>query len=228
MADLTSLENSLLLAKKFMNHEKLQTTTNNSTRDERPMRESMVDRSVPEPMLETPSLPQNSVHGQMPQEQSNPRLNNLTPHASLTEESINNSRLPDAIKEAMISHPIPDIQSQSNLNPDFIDRVSKKMNDTDYTLQGMRNTANPTLQEPLRETQRKVKKSPIPSPNATVDSNDLKNEIKTLISESLDELIENKVNKMLMTSTNIKETIHFRVGNKLFTGKISKVKTIKS
>ena len=212
-----------------MNHEKLQTTSNISTLDERPMRESMVERSVPEPMLETPSFPQNSVQqSQMQQEQTNPRLNNLTPHASITEESINNSRLPDAIKEAMISHPIPDIQSQSNLNPDFIDRVSKKMNDTDYTIQGMRNTANPTLQEPLRESQPKVKKSPIPSPNATVDSNDLKNEIKTLISESLDELIENKVNKMLMTSTNIKETIHFRVGNKLFTGKISKVKTIKS
>ena len=231
MADLTSLENSLLLAKKFMNHEKLQTTNNGAPQAERPIRESMVGGPSREPMIETPSFPQNSVHPQQTQmqnQQPNPRLNNLTPHATITEESINNSKLPDAVKQAMIKHPIPDIQSQSNLNPDFIDRVSQKMNDTNYTIEGMRNTANPTLKEPLRESQPRVKKSPIPSPHANVDSNDLKNEIKTLISESLDELIENKVNNMLMASTNIKETIHFRVGNKLFTGKISKVKTIKS
>ena len=31
-----------------------------------------------------------------------------------------------------------------------------------------------------------------------------------------------------MESKNVKENIHFRVGNKIFTGKISKVKTLKS
>ena len=48
-----------------------------------------------------------------------------------------------------------------------------------------------------------------------------------MISESLDEIIESKVNKLLIESKNIKENLQFRIGGKVFTGKISKVKTIK-
>ena len=55
----------------------------------------------------------------------------------------------------------------------------------------------------------------------------LKDEIKLMISESLDEIIESKVNKLLIESKNIKENLQFRIGGKVFTGKISKVKTIK-
>ena len=56
----------------------------------------------------------------------------------------------------------------------------------------------------------------------------LKDEIKLMISESLDELVESKVNKLLTESKNIKENLQFRIGGKIFTGKISKVKSIVS
>ena len=229
MADLTSLETSLLAAKQFMNHEKLQTGVGTN--------ETMAPQST-RPIQETVNIPaqfpQNTQqHQPVNMAQRPPSPPNMSPHSNLTEESIRQSNLPSAIKEAMINHPIPDINTGADLNPDFIDRVSKKMNSDDFSIQGMRNTANSTIQaqqtqQPLRESKPQVKKSPIPSPTITMDSSDLKNEIKTLISESLDELIENKVNKMLMESKNVKESIHFRVGNKIFTGKISKVKTLKS
>ena len=70
----------------------------------------------------------------------------------------------------------------------------------------------------------------IPSPtnmSHNVDVMSLKDEIKLMISESLDEIIESKVNKLLIESKNIKENLQFRIGGKVFTGKISKVKTIK-
>jgi|TARA_Y100000310_G_scaffold341448_1_gene440611 type III secretory pathway lipoprotein EscJ len=219
MADLTSLETSLLAAKQFMNHEKMQVNGkgNTMTQPTRPLQEVA---SAPV------QFPQNTPMPNTPP--PSPSLSNLKPHSTITEESIRQSNLPPAIKEAMIKHPIPDIQTGADLNPDFIDKVAQKMNDSDYTIQGMRNTANSTLQQPLTESTPQIKKSPIPSPTRTLESSDLKNEIKTLISESLDELIENKINKVLMESKNVKENIHFRVGNKIFTGKISKVKTLKS
>ena len=227
MADLTSLETSLLAAKQFMNHEKLQKGVDvMSPQNTRPVQESA---SVP--------FPQNTPQGGQPSNMAHrtPSAPNMQPHSNLTEESIRKSGLPDAIKEAMISHPIPDINSGADLNPDFIDRVSKKMNSSSFSVGGMRNTANSTIQapqshqqQPLMESQPTTRTSPIPSPTRNMDSSDLKSEIKALISESLDELIESKVNKMLVESKNIKENIHFRVGNKVFTGKISKVKTLKS
>ena len=219
MADLTSLETSLLAAKQFMNHDKLQKgvdSNNVMSQNSIPVQESV---SVPFPQNTPQGPPSNMAH--------------RAPHSNLTEESIRNSNLPSAIKEAMISHPIPDINTGADLNPDFIDRVAKKMNSSDFSIQGMRNTANSTIQsqqtqQPLMESQPTTRTSPIPSPTRNMDSSDLKSEIKALISESLDELLESKVNKMLMESKNVKETIHFRVGNKVFTGKISKVKTLKS
>ena len=223
MADLTSLETSLLAAKQFMNHDKLQKgvdSNNVMSQNSIPVQESV---SVPFPQNTPQGPPSNMAHRA-------PSVPNMKPHSNLTEESIRNSNLPSAIKEAMISHPIPDINTGADLNPDFIDRVA---NSSDFSIQGMRNTANSTIQsqqtqQPLMESQPTTRTSPIPSPTRNMDSSDLKSEIKALISESLDELLESKVNKMLMESKNVKETIHFRVGNKVFTGKISKVKTLKS
>ena len=219
MADLTSLETSLLAAKQFMNHEKMQ-VSGKGTSTPQPTRPIQEAANAPVQFPQNTPIPNTAP--------PSPSLPNLKPHSTITEESIRQSNLPPAIKEAMIKHPIPDIQTGADLNPDFIDKVAQKMNDSDYTIQGMRNTANSTLQQPLTESIPQIKKSPIPSPTRTLESGDLKNEIKNLISESLDELIENKINKVLMESKNVKENIHFRVGNKIFTGKISKVKTLKS
>tara|TARA_R110001592_G_scaffold152414_2_gene379941 strand:+ start:5810 stop:6487 length:678 start_codon:yes stop_codon:yes gene_type:complete len=225
MADLSTLETSLLAAKQFMNHEKLQKGVDVNTRMA-PQHSMPVQEAVSAPVPFPQNTPQPSNMAQRA-----PSAPNMKPHANLTEESIRKSNLPSAIKEAMISHPIPDINTGADLNPDFIDRVAKKMNSDNFSIQGMRNTANSTIQAPtpiMESRPTTSKPSPIPSPTRNMDTSDLKSEIKALISESLDELIDNKINKVLMESKNVKENIHFRVGNKIFTGKISKVKTIKS
>jgi hypothetical protein len=221
MSNLSSLEQSLLSAKKFMDHDKMRVgedSTPQYSREQEP------------PMELLTSLPE----GQAPA--VTPRQENMSPHSTLTPERINSSGLPAAIKEAMISHPIPDINTGPNLNDDFLSKVAGKMNDERYSVNAMRSTANnsvDTIPQAIQEHRpvTQIQNNTIPSPTnmpSSVDMMSLKDEIKLMISESLDELVESKVNKVLTESKNVKENLQFRIGGKIFTGKISKVKSIVS
>ena len=221
MSNLSSLEESLLSAKKFMDHDRMsvgESSTQQYSREQEP------------PMELLSSLPP----GQAPA--AAPRQENMSPHSALTPERINSSGLPSAIKEAMISHPIPDINAGPNLNDDFLSKVAGKMNDERYSVNSMRSTSNnsvDTIPQLVQEhrTVTPIQNNTIPSPTnlpSSIDVMSLKDEIKFMISESLDELIESKVNKLLTESKNVKENLQFRIGGKIFTGKISKVKSIVS
>ena len=220
MTNLSSLEQSLLSAKKFMDHDKMKVgdTTQQYSREQEP------------PMELLSSLPPGQVAATAPKQE------NMSLHATLTPDRINSSGLPNAIKEAMISHPIPDINAGQNLNNDFLDKVAGKMNDERYSVNAMRNTANNsvnTIPQTVQEhrTVAPIQNNTIPAPinlPSSIDVMSLKDEIKFMISESLDELIESKVNKLLTESKNVKENLQFRIGSKVFTGKISKVKSIVS
>jgi hypothetical protein len=219
MSNLSSLEQSLLSAKKFMDHDKMKVgeATQQYSREQEP------------PMELLSSLPPGQAPATTP-----PRQQNMSPHASLTPERINSSGLPSAIKEAMITHPIPDINTGSNLDSDFLDRVAGKMNDERYSVNAMRSSANNSVDvvpNPVLESRSvtPIQNNTIPAPTnlpSSVDVMSLKDEIKLMISESLDELVESKVNKLLTESKNVKENLQFRIGSKIFTGKISKVKSI--
>ena len=221
MSNLSSLEQSLLSAKKFMDHDKMSVL-------ESPTQQQYSREQEP-PMELLSSLPP----GQAPASAA-PRQENMQPHSALTPERINSSGLPSAIKEAMISHPIPDINAGPNLNDDFLSKVAGKMNDDRYSVGSMRNTSNSsvnTIPQPVQEhrTVTPTQNNIIPSPTnlpSSIDVMSLKDEIKLMISESLDELVESKVNKLLTESKNVKENLQFRIGGKIFTGKISKVKSI--
>ena len=221
MSNLTSLEQSLLSAKKFMDHDKMKVAEDSTPQ---------YSREQEPPMELLTSLPE----GQAPAPA--PRQENMSPHSTLTPERINSSGLPTAIKEAMISHPIPDINAGPNLNDDFLSKVAGKMNDERYSVNAMRSTANnsvDTIPQAIQEHRpvTQIQNNTIPSPTnmpSSVDVMSLKDEIKLMISESLDELVESKVNKLLTESKNVKENLQFRIGGKIFTGKISKVKSIVS
>ena len=89
MSNLSSLEESLLSAKKFMDHDRMsvgESSTQQYSREQEP------------PMELLSSLPP----GQAPASAA-PRQENMQPHSALTPERINSSGLPSAIKEAMIS-----------------------------------------------------------------------------------------------------------------------------
>jgi len=129
----------------------------------------------------------------------------------MSEERIKNSNLPDAIKQAMIDNPIPDIPFNNGtaLPDDFLTEVKNKMDK-----QGI-----PT--SPVQETNT----SPIPSPliketrTKKISSKNLKSIIKESVKELLDETIGLK--------TDNDENFQFRVGDRIFYGKITSSKVIK-
>ena len=205
------LEQSLLNARKFMDHSAM-----NKGGNRRDMTPS------------TPTVP-NLQEAQLPKPQrSIPTQPNMNPKANMSEESIRNSRLPDAIKQAMIDNPIPDVSPTSNLSESFMDKVSQKMNSEQYSVGNMRNTANSNVGKVNIPTTNIVKESKnidsIPSPlnDSQLDKSTLKETIKECIKEIMVE--EN----ILMESKNIKENLQIRVGNKIFTGNIKSIKSVKS
>jgi len=221
--DETTLQQSLVNAARFMNHDKLQTESTVSKKAVIPetpsIPQSMGSRQPVNPMPHnTPPMQAGSIPQQQPMD--------LKPHSKLTRKSIMGSNLPEAVKQAMIENPIPDINTGANLSPQFMNEVAQKMNNQDYSVDGMRQQSNSNISNIIKENNSQP--SPIPPPQVPLESSSLKSEIKAIITETLDELIEAKINKALLVSTNIKENLTLRVGNKVFSGKLSKVKTLKS
>ena len=148
-----NLEQSLLNAKKFMEHEAMNKKSTGNT----------VPRDIQTESVKVPT-PSNTNNGMsIP----SPKTPNMNPKANMTEESIRNSRLPDAIKQAMIDTPIPDVSPTPNLSESFMEKVSQKMNSKEYSVQNMRNTANSNVNKvsiPTTPIVENKSKDPIPSP----------------------------------------------------------------
>lgn len=74
----------------------------------------------------------------------------LSPKKNLTEDRINNSRLPDAIKKAMINNPIPDIPFNGGgvgLTEEFLSGVQEQM-----SKQGLTSSEQQVTQQVLQPT----------------------------------------------------------------------------
>lgn len=211
-----NLEQSLLNAKKFMEHQAMNTRKTNSPRVPRTESVTPVPNTqmLSEQPMQMPSIPNTSTP-------------NMNPKSNMSRESIMNSKLPDAIKKAMIDTPIPDVNATPNLSESFMEKVSQKMNSEEYSVQNMRNTANSNVNRveipTMTNTPKPTQKDSIPSPfqSEGIDKNSLKETIKDCIKEIL------KEENILLESQNVKDTLQLRVGNKIFTGTIKNVKTIK-
>ena len=128
----------------------------------------------------------------------------LTPKSNLTEDRINNSRLPDIVKQAMINNPIPDIPFNGGgvgLTDEFLSGVQEQM-----VKQGM-------------ETSIPQASNTIPQNTKKISSKNLKSIIKESVKELLNETIG------LKKESN--ENFQFRVGDRIFYGKITSSKTVK-
>lgn len=210
-----NLENSLLTARKFMEHDAMNKKTNGVGNLPNLQTESVPTQpNINQPHMPTmPTMPSNSAP-------------NMNPKSNMSEETIRNSRLPDAIKQAMIDSPIPDVSPTANLSESFMDKVSQKMNSQEYSVGGMRNSANSNVNKvsiPTTNIIENKSNDPIPSPfdSASLDTNTLKETIKECIKEIM------KEENLLIESKNIKENLQIRVGNKVFTGNIKSIKSIK-
>jgi hypothetical protein len=119
----------------------------------------------------------------------------------VTEDRIKNSKLPDAIKNLMLTHPItqPNPVANTTLSDEIVEKASRLMN------KGNGQTIKET--SPQRQT--------------TTDNKEFRKMLKEVVEEVLSE------NGLLTESeTKSNETFQFRVGKHLFEGRVTKVKKI--
>ena len=124
---MTTLQQSLINAKKVMNKVDDGNFTKGNTSRSMPMG-NITDSSgllieVPSQSIpSTPTLPNMNVSG---------AKKDLAPKSKMTESQIRNSKLPEAIKQAMIDRPIPDIPWNGGgvgLSEEFLSGVKNEMN----------------------------------------------------------------------------------------------------
>jgi len=120
----------------------------------------------------------------------------------VTEDRIKNSKLPDAIKELMIKHPIKQPEQYSpTLSNDIFEKAARLMNEGKTVTQSASQTNT---------------KSQPPQSNS---------DLKKIIRETMEEIL--KENGIIAESeSKASETFQFRVGKHIFEGKLTKVKKI--
>ena len=136
--------------------------------------------------------------------QIQPNLNRPV-NAGLNVDKINNSKLPAAIKQAMIDHPIeqmPSISLNETLDMDFVKGAKR-----------------------LMEQEGVSSKKPQPQQRQSVSSNIDMSAIATLIENTVRKVMDEKLNQILTAqqTQSINENLVLKVGDSVFKGKITGV-----
>jgi hypothetical protein len=128
------------------------------------------------------------------------------PVKKVSVDKIQNSKLPDAIKKAMIDNPIPQISLSESLDMDFIKGAKKLMEQ-----EGLSNTK----QKPTQQT----------SSSKPIDMN----AIAILIENTVRKVMDEKLNQILSAqqTTSINENLVLKVGDSIFKGRITGVNKAK-
>lgn len=131
---------------------------------------------------------------------------------SIDKDKIAESKLPDAIKQAMMEHPIPQISLNDGLDIDMLAKAKKIMENEGVS-------TNPSKKQ---------------SEIRHITSSDLEKKlapiIENIISKTLDKIVETKLNQILAAQqiASLNENLVIKVGDSLFQGKITSVKNTKS
>jgi len=193
MADITTLQQSLINAKKVMG----KVDSGNFTKGHQRIQTNSITEGNLPPVQPLPQIPQIDDKARQ----------DLSPKKGLTEEKIKNSKLPDAIKQAMIDNPIPEIPFNGGvgLSNEFVENVKEQMEKQNIPT----SSSIPTPSQSTQTTGRTKK----------ITSSNLKSIIKESVKELLDETIGLK--------TESDENFQFRVGDRIFYGKITSSKSVK-
>ena len=193
MADITTLQQSLINAKKVMG----KVDSGNFTKGHQMVQTNSITEGNLPPVQPLPQIPQIDDKARQ----------DLSPKKGLTEEKIKNSKLPDAIKQAMIDNPIPEIPFNGGvgLSNEFVANVKEQMEKQNIPT----SSSIPTPSQSTQTTGRTKK----------ITSSNLKSIIKESVKELLDETIGLK--------TESDENFQFRVGDRIFYGKITSSKSVK-
>ena len=149
--------------------------------------------SSPEDLMNNQQLPQQSPTKQM---------------AMPSVDRIQNSKLPDAIKKAMMENPIPQISLNDSLDMDFVKGAKRLME-----------------QEGVSSKSQK----PTQRPSTTGSSNVDMNAIAVLIENTVRKVLDEKLNQILTAqqTSSINENLVLKVGDSIFKGKITGVNKAK-
>jgi hypothetical protein len=120
----------------------------------------------------------------------------------ITEDRIKNSKLPDAIKELMIKHPIKQPEQYNpTLSDDVIEKAARLMNNGNTITQ----TSNKQTSKPTNQNNSDIRKI-------------VREELENILSE----------NGLLSESeSKSNEVFQFRVGKHIFEGRVTKIKQVK-
>jgi hypothetical protein len=143
------------------------------------------------------------------QEQQSPKIQSYKGPPS--QDRILNSKLPDEIKRLMIEHPIEqpnmDMDSNSVLSNELVEKASRLMNV---------NVKGDVMNE---------NKSQRPQMQQSVSNSISADEIKNIVRETVEEVLyENGL--MVESESNSNEVFKFRVGERIFEGKLTKVRRV--
>ena len=153
--------------------------------------------NIPQDMIQQP-VPQQPVRQQMSQPQP------------VTEDKIQNSKLPDEIKQLMMEHPI----QQPNFGgggPVLSDDV----------IEGAQRLMGRTPQQPVTEN--------VSTPT-TSNNGDLKQMIRDVVRDTVRDVVREELqNAGMLTEGNTKtnESLQLRVGKHVFEGRVTKIKKVK-
>jgi hypothetical protein len=148
------------------------------------------------------SSPEDLSNSQMPMPSTSSQRQMPAPSVS----KIQNSKLPDAIKKAMIENPIPQISLNDTLDMDFVKGAKRLME------------------------QEGVATRPSAQPKQTIVNNNIDmNAIAVLIENTVRKVMDEKLNQILSASqtSSINENLVLKVGDSIFKGKITGVNKAK-
>ena len=131
----------------------------------------------------------------------------VRPTSAPSVDKIQNSKLPDAIKRAMIENPIPQISLNDTLDMDFVKGAKRLMEQEGVS------TKKPQPQQQRQNT------------GGNIDMN----AIAILIENTVRKVMDEKLNQILTASTtsSINENLVLKVGDSIFKGKITGVNKAK-
>jgi hypothetical protein len=135
-----------------------------------------------------------------------PLQTNTRPVGTPSMDRIQNSKLPDAIKKAMMENPIPQISLSESLDMDFVKGAKR-----------------------LMEQEGVSSKKSQPQQKQSVSSNIDMNAIAVLIENTVRKVMDEKLNQILtaQTTSSINENLVLKVGDSIFKGKITGVNKAK-
>lgn len=128
---------------------------------------------------------------------------NVRPIGPANVDKIQQSKLPDAIKKAMIENPIPQISLNDSLDMDFIKGAKRLMEQEGVPTQKQTNNKNVN----------------------NVNTNDLISVLTPIIESTIRKVLDEKLNQLLTAqkTTSINENLVLKVGDSIFKGKITGV-----